>query len=47
MSEDDAYARLRWQKPATGTKTLRQAREERAATAGVPESNVVPIGGRR
>ena len=47
VSEDDAYARLRWQKPATGTKTLRQAREERAATAGVPESNVVPIGGRR
>lgn len=45
IGEDDAYARLRWQKPAPGTRTLRQVREEAA-----PEpvaSNVVPIGGKR
>lgn len=54
VGEDDAYARLRWQKPAPGTRTLRQAREETRAAAepapaqaGDAESNVVPIGGKR
>lgn len=49
VGEDDAYARLRWQKPARGTRTLRQAREEQQAAAAPegPASNVVPIGGKR
>lgn len=50
VGEDDAYARLRWQKPAPGTRTLRQAREEARAAAGDDSpSNVVPMpaGGKR
>lgn len=45
VAEDDAYARLRWQKPAPGTRTLREMRENRR----MPDepSNVVPIGGKR
>lgn len=44
VAEDDAYARLRWQKPAPGTVTLRQVREGMAAA---PPSNVVPMGAKR
>lgn len=47
VGEDDAYARLRWQKPAPGTRTLRQAREENRAAEPAEASNVVPIGGKR
>jgi hypothetical protein len=47
VGEDDAYARLRWQKPAVGTRTLRDVRRERAEAAPPPPSNVVPIGGKR
>lgn len=49
VGEDDAYARLRWQKPAPGTRTLRQVRGERRA-GEEPPSNVVPMpapGGKR
>lgn len=44
VGEDDAYSRLRWQKPAPGTRTLRQARAE---VAPAEPSNVVPIGAKR
>lgn len=47
VGEDDAYARLRWQKPAPGTRTLRQAREEQRAAVQAEPNNVVSMGAKR